>query len=141
MLRLLISVLNLDLTDLLGFFFQDDASSASNSEQVKKSTLIKQLKEYDAIRLEAAKMQREACKLDYENALLENVSFLCIPCNFSTVTQIYTVIKNIFKTFLKFQSSPKYLKDIRNWLPRTLNTRCLLVSNSFSGFYSNFKCI
>ena len=84
-------------------------------------------------------MQREACKLDYENALLENVSFLCIPCNFSTVTQIYTVIKNIFKKFLKLQSSPKYLKDRYQKLVTKDFEYTLFISNSFSGFYSNFQ--
>ena len=52
----------------------DDITNASNSEIMKKNTLMKQLKEYDSIRLEAVKMQRDACKLEYENALLENES-------------------------------------------------------------------
>jgi len=50
----------------------DESSNINTTEQLKKSTLIKQLKEYDTIRLEAAKMQRDACKLEYENAILEN---------------------------------------------------------------------
>ena len=60
------------------FIFQDESSNINTTEQLKKSTLIKQLKEYDTIRLEAAKMQRDACKLEYENAILENVSFIQI---------------------------------------------------------------
>ena len=61
---------------LLFIYFQDESSNINTTEQLKKSTLIKQLKEYDTIRLEAAKMQRDACKLEYENAILENVSFI-----------------------------------------------------------------
>ena len=63
----------------LFIYFQDESSNINTTtEQLKKSTLIKQLKEYDTIRLEAAKMQRDACKLEYENAILENVSFIQI---------------------------------------------------------------
>lgn len=46
---------------------------ANEEEDMKKSVLIKQLKAYDAIRIEAAQYERDARKLEMENALLENV--------------------------------------------------------------------
>ena len=41
-------------------------------EGVKKNVLIKQLKGYDALRLEAAQFERSARKLELENAQLEH---------------------------------------------------------------------
>ena len=49
-------------------------SNVSNNDQVlKKGLLIKQLKEYDLLRLEAAKLQKTTASLEMENATLENV--------------------------------------------------------------------
>lgn len=44
-------------------------------DSVKRSVLIKQLKAYDALKIEAAQYERDARKLEMENAALENVSF------------------------------------------------------------------
>ena len=52
--------------------------TSNDPEAVKKSVLIKQLKAYDALRIEAAQYERNARKLEMENALLENVSFFII---------------------------------------------------------------
>merc|ERR1712200_129742 len=48
--------------------------TSNDPEAVKKSVLIKQLKAYDALRIEAAQYERNSRKLEMENALLENES-------------------------------------------------------------------
>ena len=53
--------------------FGYETTTTSDPDSVKKSVLIKQLKTYDAIRIEAAQYERNARKLEMENALLENV--------------------------------------------------------------------
>merc|ERR1712062_84560 len=47
--------------------------SSNDPDAVKKSVLIKQLKAYDGLRIEAAQYERNARKLEMENALLENI--------------------------------------------------------------------
>ena len=49
--------------------------ATTDPDAIRKSVLIKQLKAYDALRIEAAQYERNARKLEMENALLENVSF------------------------------------------------------------------
>ena len=49
--------------------------STTDPDAIRKSALIKQLKAYDALRIEAAQYERNARKLEMENALLENVRF------------------------------------------------------------------
>ena len=49
--------------------------SSTDPDAIRKSALIKQLKAYDALRIEAAQYERNARKLEMENALLENVRF------------------------------------------------------------------
>ena len=50
--------------------------NVNDPDAVKKSTLVKQLKIYDNLRIEAAQFERNARKLEMENAALENVSFI-----------------------------------------------------------------
>ena len=50
--------------------------STTDPDAIRKSALIKQLKAYDALRIEAAQYERNARKLEMENALLENVRFI-----------------------------------------------------------------
>ena len=52
--------------------------SSTDPDAIRKSALIKQLKAYDALRIEAAQYERNARKLEMENALLENVRFACL---------------------------------------------------------------
>ncbi len=53
-----------------------DAQQTDEDQEgaIKKSVLIKQLKTYDALRIEAAQFERDAKKLEMENALLEQES-------------------------------------------------------------------
>jgi len=55
-------------------FGLQDCDPSTDPEAIKKSVMIKQLKAYDALKIEAAQYERNARKLEMENALLENES-------------------------------------------------------------------
>ncbi len=49
-------------------------NSSGISTDIKTSALERNLKEYEALQLEAARMERDAQRVNMENALLEQVS-------------------------------------------------------------------